>query len=315
MAGSSESGTPITVLGAMIANGIIAIAKFSVAALTGSSAMFSEGLHSVVDTGNQGLILFGIRRSNIEADERHPFGHGKELYFWSLIVSIILFGVGGGISLYEGFSHLQSPGELHDPTWNYVVLGIAFVVESVAWWIAIRHLLKAKKTGETFWSAFRRSKDPAIYVVLGEDTAAMLGIIVAFLGITLAHTFQMPVFDAIASIVIGVILVVIAMFLAYESRSLIIGESADQEIVKAIRRITGNDEAVQQAGNALTMHFGPNDILVNMKLKFKEGLSTSEIIQAVNRLENAIQDEHPDVRRIFFEADSLRDTSATSVPA
>ncbi|MGD1994190.1 MAG: cation diffusion facilitator family transporter, partial [Anaerolineae bacterium] len=231
MAGGS-SAKPVTIYAAIAANFLIAVSKFIVAGITGSSAMLSEGIHSVADTGNQALLLLGIRLSKRPSDADHPFGHGKELYFWSLIVAIVLFGVGGGISLYEGIIHLQHPAELGDPTWNYVVLGMATVFESFAFVIAFRELVRAAGQ-KSMWQAVRESKDPTIFVVLFEDAAALAGLIVAFLGVFLGHQLDMPILDAISSLVIAVILMSVAAFLAYESRLLLLGEAADPEIVQS----------------------------------------------------------------------------------
>jgi cation diffusion facilitator family transporter len=214
-----SSEKPIAIYGAIASNLIIAIIKFIFAFFTGSSAMLSEGIHSTADTGNQLLLLFGLRQSRIPADEEHPFGHGQELYFWSLIVAIILFSGGGGMSIYEGITHLQHPNELQNPTWNYVVLAVAFIVEGISWSIAYRELLKNKDPEESFWRNLRVSKDPSIFVVFGEDTAALTGLVVAFLGIFLGYQFNSHVPDAIASMIIGLILAAIAVFLAYESKT------------------------------------------------------------------------------------------------
>ncbi len=303
-AGSSES--PVAVYSAMAANGLIAIAKFFAAAFTGSSAMFSEGIHSLVDTGNQGLVLLGIRRSKKPADTKHPFGYGKELYFWSLIVAILIFGLGGGISFYEGISHIRDPHELGDPTASYIVLGFAFVVESFAFITAYRALRKTsagKNNG--FIEALKQSKDPSIFTVLVEDAAALAGIIIAFLGVYLGHLFGTPYLDGVASILIGIILALVAAFLAYESKGLLLGESADPEVVNTIEEIAETDKHVDSVVAPLTMHFGPRQVLLNLEVKFVPNLSTSELAQAVNRLEGKIRERHPHITRIFIEARGL----------
>lgn len=309
MASRSSSDTPIVVYGAIAANFIIAVAKFVAAAFTGSSAMLSEGIHSVADTGNQGLILLGLNRSKKPADEMHPFGHGKELYFWSLIVAIILFGIGGGLSIYEGVIHVQHPAELGDPLWNYAVLGIAFIAEGIAWSVALRELLHHQQPGQSFWQTFRSSKDPSVYTVLGEDTAALLGIIVAFAGVYLGHRLNLPVLDGVASLVIGTILIIVAVFLAYESKGLIVGESADMDVVQRIRQVATSDPAVAQVREVLTLHFGPRDILLNMNVEFRSTLPASELAMAVDRLETTIRQEEPDIKRIFIEAESFKTQS------
>ncbi len=281
------------------------MAKFIVAGITGSSAMLSEGIHSVADSGNQALLLLGIRLSKREPSPDHPFGHGKELYFWSLIVAIVLFGVGGGISLYEGIIHLQHPAELGNPFWNYVVLGFGVVLETGAFVIAFRALTRVAGK-ESMWQAVRTSKDPTIFVVLFEDAAALAGLLVAFLGVFFAHQLQMPILDAVASIVIALILMAVAIFLAYESRKLLLGEAARPDIVAGVEKIAEADEAIAQARQPMTMHFGPAEILLNMDLRFEKGLSTAEITEAVDRIEANIRERYPEVRRIFIEADALR---------
>ena len=308
MAGKSKK--PIAVYGAIIANFFIAVTKFVAAAFTGSSAMISEGIHSVVDTGNQSLLLLGIHLSKKPADEIHPFGHGKELYFWGLVVAIILFGVGGGMSVYEGITHLQHPAELNDPTWNYAVLGIAFIAEAISFGIALREFFHTKGD-EVFWSAIRTSKDPSIFVVLFEDFAALCGLVIATLGVFLAHTYQNPLYDGVASILIGILLGGIAIFLAYESRQLLIGESAARETVEGIRVLAQSEPHVSLVKKPYTMHFGPNEILLNLSVQFSEGLSGKELVQAVDHLEKAIQQKYPTIKHVFIEAESIARTKMT----
>ena len=302
-AGSSEH--PITVYGAMGANFIIAVTKFAAGFITGSSAMLSEGIHSSVDTGNQLLLLLGLRQSAKPADEHHPFGHGPDLYFWSLIVAMLLFGLGGGMSIYEGITHLQHPSELSDPTWNYVVLAISAVVEAVAFGIALRELLRRRRPQESFWQALRSSKDPTVYTVLAEDAAALSGIVIAAVGVYLAHRLQNPVFDGAASIVIGLVLATVAVFLAYESRSLLVGESAYPEVVQGIHRLAEKDEGVRQVRRPWTMHLGPRELLLAMEIDFSPDLSAADVTAAVDRLESQIRQNYPQVKHIFIEAESL----------
>lgn len=303
MAGPGEK--PIAVYGAIGANAIIAAAKFTAGAFTGSSAMLSEGIHSVADTGNQLLLLLGINRSQKPPDEMHPFGHGKDLYFWSLIVAMVLFGVGGGMSFYEGITHIQHPAPITDPTWNYVVLGIGVVVESVAWIIALRLLLRRKGKEENLWQAVRSSKDPAIFVVLAEDTAALLGLAIAFGGVFLGHRLNNPYFDAAASILIGIVLVIVSGFLAHESRALLMGESANPELIRSVRRVAEEQPGVRQVRRLLSMHMGPNDILLNLDIEFEQDLSFQEVATAIERVEAAVREKHDDVSYMFVEAESL----------
>jgi cation diffusion facilitator family transporter len=300
------------VYGAIAANAVIGVSKFAAGIISGSSAMLSEAIHSVVDTGNELLLLLGIHRSKKPADELHPFGHGKELYFWSLIVAILLFGLGGGMSIYEGISHLRHPAVIKDPTWNYVVLGVAFIAEGTSWAIALNKLLKRKKAGQGIWDAVRASKNPAVFVVLAEDSAALLGIVVAFLGVLLGHTLSNPYLDGAASIIIGLILATVAAFLSYESRDLLVGESADADVLQAIRRLAEADPAVVGVSRPLTMHFGPEQVLLNLDIEFRPDLSASEITAAVDRLEAGIRKERPSIKRIFIEAESLK--GGTSPP-
>lgn len=303
---SGSAAHPVAVYGAIVANLLIAVVKFVAAAITGSSAMLSEGIHSVVDTGNQLLLLLGIHQSKKPADEEHPFGHGKDLYFWGLIVSMLLFGIGGGMSVYEGITHLQHPVELTDPTWSYWVLGAAFVLEAVSFVIAVRELSHGKAKEDNFWQAMRRSKDPSIYVVVAEDAAALAGVVVAAVGIFMGHWLENPLWDGAASIVIGLILGVVAVFLAYESKGLLLGESADKEIVSGIYAIAGGDEAVVAVKPPLTMHFGPWNIFLAMSVQFRTDISSAEVVAAIDRLQVEIRREFPYVKRIFIEADSLK---------
>jgi cation diffusion facilitator family transporter len=304
LSGSSER--PITVYAAIASNFVIAAAKFVAAFLSGSSAMLSEGIHSLVDTGNEMLLLLGINRSKMPADELHPFGHGKELYFWGLIVAIVIFGLGGGMSTYEGITHIQYPSKIRDPLWSYVVLGIAFVAEGSSWMIALKKLLARKKKRESFWHALRMSKDPTVYTVLAEDTAALMGVTVAFLGVFLGHRFDNPYLDGAASIIIGLILATVAVFLAYESRDLLVGESADADVVRRIRELAEADPAVERVWRPLTMHFGPDQVLLNIDIEFRPDLSASDVTAAVDRLETSIRKDQPRIKRIFIEAESLK---------
>jgi cation diffusion facilitator family transporter len=297
----TESRTAI--FAAIAGNLAIAATKFVAAFFTGSSAMLSEGIHSLVDTGNGGLLLLGFRMSQKPPDANHPFGHGKELYFWSLVVAILIFALGGGMSVYEGVTHLSHP-QVHHSIWNYVVLGFAIVFESVSFCFAYR-AFRSEMIGQGVFEAIRASKDPTTFTVLFEDTAALLGLIVAFLGIFLGHLLNNPYLDGVASIVIGAILAVVAGFLAYESKGLLIGEGVDPQTLASIRSIVSADPAVEEIKKLLTMHFSPDDVLLTLDIGFKKHLTAEEIAAAVNRLENNIRDQHPEIKHIFIEAKSL----------
>lgn len=299
---AGSSGKPITIYSAIAANFGIAITKFAAGAASGSSAMLSEGVHSLVDTGNQMLLLLGIRQSRKPACELHPFGRGMEQYFWSLIVAILLFGAGGGVSLYEGIHRLQDPSKLGDPFWSYVVLAAAILMEGASWLVAWREFKRRKQDSHGFFRALRSSKDPSIFVVLVEDTAAMAGLLVAFTGIFLGHRLGNIYFDGAASLLIGAILVVVAFFLIYESKGLLMGESADAGQVRLIRELADGDPAVAAVHDLLTMHLGPADVLLNIEIEFRPELGAEEAAQAIDRIESSIRERVPDVKRIFVEA-------------
>jgi cation diffusion facilitator family transporter len=301
-----SSQRPITIYSAIIADIGIAIAKFLAASITGSSAMISEGIHSLADTGNQGLMLLGRGLSRKPADQTHPYGYGMEVYFWSLIVAVILFGLGGGLSIYEGISHLRNPPPLEDPTWNYVVLGVAFVLEGTSLSVAMRKQLQEKKEGESFLHAVHMSKNPEVFLVLFEDTAALTGILLAFLGVFLSHQMQNVYFDGAASILIGAVLAVVAVFLAYETRLLLLGEGADEDELRRISDIIRRDEIVVDVKRPLTMYFGPKDVLLNIDINFQRGATVEEVANAVDRIEKSIRAEFPEIHKIFIEAKSIK---------
>lgn len=303
---------PIVVYGAIAANFVIAVAKYIVSFITGSSAMLSEALHSTADTGNELLLLFGLHQSRKPPDEMHPVGHGRELYFWSLIVAILLFGLGAGMSFYEGITSLIHPTELKSPVWNYVVLGVAFVAESVSWTLAIRKLLSRKEKDESFWQTLRRSKDPSAFVVFGEDTAALAGLLVAFLGVFLGEQLQSHYPDAIASLVIGLILAVVATFLAYESKSLLIGETADLELLKDVEQMVRKHPAVEDLRRPVAVQLGVDHIFLALDVEFKSELSAARLVQAVDDIESSIRTEHESVREIFIETEGIRQAADKS---
>ena len=299
------SGSKLAIYAAIAGNLAIATMKFIAAAITGSPAMLSEGIHSLVDTGNGGLLLYGIKRSQQPADAMHPFGYGKELYFWTLIVAVLIFGIGGGISAYEGITHLLHPGPLKDPTWSYWVLGLAALFEGIVFVIALREFRAQKHKDHGFWHAIKISKDPTTFTVLFEDAAALIGLIIAFVGIYLAHHFNSPYLDGAASVLIGLLLGSVALVLAYESKSLLVGEGADPHTLESIRALAQAEPGVKKVIKPLTMHFGPHTILLTVDIEFKDTLSAKEVEEAVDRLEKSIHTQYPDIKHIYIEAGAV----------
>jgi cation diffusion facilitator family transporter len=298
------SGSKKAIYAAIGGNFLVAVSKFVAASMTGSSAMLSEGIHSLVDTGNGWLLLLGIRESRKPADTLHPFGRGKELYFWTLVVAILIFAVGGGISIYEGIKHLEHPEQIDNPIVNYVVLALAMVFEGYA--LAVAYKEFRVLYGETpIWRAIKDSKDPTTFTVLFEDSAAMLGLVVAMVGVFLADQLQMPLFDGLASVVVGLILAFVAIFLAYETKSLLVGEGADEETIAEIRRFAESDPCVERIKDPLTMYFGPHTALLNLDIQFKKGSSAADVEKAVDRLEKSIRTAFPDIKHIYLEAESI----------
>ncbi len=295
---------PIVIYAAIATNLAVAVTKFIVAAVSSSSSILSEAFHSTIDTADQLLLLLGEHRAARPPDERHPYGHGKEFYFWGFIVAIALFAAGGGLSVYEGVDHLLHPRRLTRPGWTYVVIAASLVFEGSSWTVALRQLLKKKKDDRSLWRAVRESKDPGVYTVLAEDSSAIVGLVLAFMGVLLTQITGAPAFDGLASIGIGVLLAAVALFLAYETRSLLVGES-DPDVARTVRRLAASEPLIARVGTPLTMQLGPNDLLVNLGVQFQPDLDAVEIIRAIDELERAIRREHPQVTRVFVEAEPL----------
>lgn len=294
------------VLAALIGNALIAVTKFLAAAYTGSSAMLSEAIHSVVDTGNQGLLLYGIKRSERTADTKHPFGYGMELYFWSFVVAILIFGLGSGISIYEGVHKVLDPTPVKNAFVNYLVLGAAAVFEAVAWHVAFKEFRK-EQGDRGFWEVVRDSKNPAVFTVLFEDSAAMAGLFVAAIGIALGQYLGDPRLDGAASILIGLILAVTAAVLAYETKGLLIGEAAHPKLVAEAKIAILAVRGVEAVNELLTMHLGPQDILMNISVNLDDTLSAQEVEALVSQLEAALQASFPEIKRVFIEAQEIGD--------
>jgi cation diffusion facilitator family transporter len=301
MAHSSKT----VIYAAMAGNGLIAITKFVAAAITGSSAMLSEAVHSVVDTGNQVLLLYGIKRSARPADDRHPFGYGMELYFWTFVVAILIFAGGAGISIYEGIHKIQDPHPITSVYINYIVLGLAMLFEAAAWWIAFK-AFRAAKGDLGYIEAVRRSKDPAVFTILFEDSAAMLGLMVALLGIGLGQLLDLPMLDAVASLGIAVILAGTAALLAYECKGLLIGEGVHPETRHGIEAIIAAQGGIVRVNEQRSMHLGPEEVLLNLSIDFASDLSADQVEAAISALEQAIKGRYPEVKRVFIEAQNWR---------
>lgn len=302
MASSSKK----VIYAALVGNGLIAITKFFASAITGSSAMLSEGIHSTVDTGNQLLLLLGLHKAKKPADKDYPFGHGKEIYFWSFVVAIMIFAVGAGISIYEGIHSLLDPHPVENPLVNYIVLGAAMVFEGFAWYFAWKEF-NAARGDRSYYEAVRKEKNPTTFVVLFEDSAAMIGLIVAFMGIAIGQWTGLYILDGIASIIIGIILGITAAWLAYETKGLLIGESADPRIVKGISKIVESHTGIKGVNETLTMHMGPNYILVNLSLDFKSSLKISNVEDDISELTREIKETFPRIKRVFIEAEKPKE--------
>ena len=308
MAGSSKKA----IFAALIGNSLIAVTKFAAAIHTGSSAMMSEGIHSLVDTGNQILLLHGIRVSNRPASPEFPFGHGKEIYFWSFVVAMLIFALGGTVSIYKGWLHLSHPTSIENIMVNYAVLGFAVVFEAAALWVAFKEF-NLSRGSRGIMKAIVRGKDPTLFVVVFEDAAALVGLLIAMGGLVMYQLTGNPVYDALASIGIGVVLVFTAIILAIESKSLLIGESADPRVVARIRGILEEDDRVVSVNEIATLHMGPDFIVVTVSVDFIDSLSSGKVEMAVTHINKTIKAVDPRIKRVFIEAERAQDHS-DSIP-
>ena len=290
-----------SVLAALLANTAIAIAKFFAALVSGSTSMLAEAFHSVADTGNQALLLFGLKSSQKPPDEEHPFGHGKARFFWSLLVAVSLFTLGGGFSIWQGVHALLSGDhELPSVTAALIVIAIAICFEGYAWRTAWRQLDESRR-GRGVWAALRNSKDPEVLTVLAEDTAAISGLLVAAAGITLASITGEPAFDAAGSIIIGLILLAVAFLLGRENAALLLGEAVDPQVRNRIETAIRSVDDVQHLLELLTMHLGPDEFLVVADVRFRDDLDTEDIARAIDRVEAAVREAEPGAGRIYVE--------------
>lgn len=301
----ATQGSKLTVVAALVGNGIIAVAKLTVAAITGSAAMLSEGFHSVADVGNQSLLLWGIGRSKEEATAAHPFGRGKEVYFWSFMVAVMLFVGGAVLAFTHGWEAVRHPHEIENPLINFIVLGSAIAIEAVVFTIALRHF-NSQRGSRSLWQAIRTTKDTSTLVVLLEDAAAMLGLLIASAGLGLGLVTENPIWDGVASLAIGVLLSAVAWILAVETKALLIGEAASRADRASMRlRILAVPE-VESVGRLLTMHMGPDQILVNIDVDLVDGLVDTSVEAAIDSVESAIREVLPEANNIFVELESHR---------
>jgi cation diffusion facilitator family transporter len=308
---SSPGSSKLAIYGAIGANVAIAASKFVAAYFTGSSAMLSEGIHSLVDSGNGLLILHGVKQAEKPADRYHPFGRSKELYFWALIVAILVFSVGGGMSFYEGIEHLKHPAPLSDPTWNYWVLGLSLLFEGISCFLAFK-AFNADRGGAGFWETLGRSKDPAVFAILLEDLAALLGLVIALFGVYFGQLLNNPYLDGAASIAIGVLLVGVALFLIYKTKRLLVGTGVDDETIDDIERIVKAQPNIEQVGPPLTSYLGPADVILALDVEFAYRLTANEIELAIDKLQDEIRAQYPEMKRIFVEAKSLSSRAAAT---
>ena len=296
---------------AIATNIAIAVAKYGAAAITGSPAMLAEAFHSSADSCNEFLLLFGIKRSERPPDELHPFGHGKELYFWSLMVAVVIFGLGAGLSLDDGISRLVHSAPTTKPVWNYCILAVAAIFEGYSWLVSRQELLARSKPGQSLWRVIRASKDPTVFTVFLEDSAALVGIGIAACGIAMDGAFGIRYCDPAASVLIGVLLAVVAILLANESRELLLGERAPLRQIERVKHLIRSEPSVEEVGDLFTMQLGPDQVLLAVALRFSPHLQVRELELTIDRLEQKIRQEEPAIKRIFIEAESVKQELAS----
>lgn len=300
-----SSKSNIVVYGALAANLAIAIAKLVAAAITGSSSMLSEGVHSLVDSGNQLLLLYGQRRARTPPDKLHPFGYGRELYFWSFVVAILIFAGGSGVSVFEGVQHIRHPAPLRDPTINYVVLFLAFAFEGGSWLIAVRAFNKGRRG--PWWRAIRASKDPTGFTILFEDSAALVGLAIAAAGVWASHALDDPRIDGLTSIAIGAVLAIVAILLARETKGLLIGESADAELVDRIYAELAAHPQITSVNHVRTIHSAPDSVFVAVSADFNDALTMGEGERVIEEMERELKNAHPQLSSIYIRPEKRAD--------
>jgi cation diffusion facilitator family transporter len=301
----AKSRRRFVIYAALAGNLLIAATKFGAAYITGSSSMLTEGIHSFVDTSNEVLLLYGMRRSRRPADDLHPFGYGRELYFWSFIVALLIFAGGAGVSIYEGILHIRQPREITYPAVNFIVLGLAFLFESGSWWVAFQEF-KTAKGQQGWWQTFKMSKDPSTIIVLCEDSAAILGIILAAAAIGAALATGNPAIDGIGSILIGCILGLVALLLARETKEMLIGERASGALIDSIRQAAASVPGICHVNEVLTIHLAPDQVMAILSIDFDDHLNTVDIEQRVKSIEEKVRAKHSEVKGLFVRPQSAR---------
>ncbi|WP_448191608.1 cation diffusion facilitator family transporter [Azospirillum sp. sgz301742] len=291
---AAHLGNRKVIYAALAGNLLVALTKFATAIYTGSSAMLSEGVHSLVDTGNQGLLLYGMRRAAQPPDDAYPLGHGRELYFWSFIVALLVFALGAGVSMYEGISHIRNPVHITNPLANYIVLGLAMLFEGASWRVAYK-ALRAVKGSRGWFQTVRESKDPTTFTVLFEDSAALLGLFIALLGTVGAEILGNPMLDGAASIAIGLVLAVTATLLARETKGLLMGEAARPELRRALEAIAASHPGVDHARTQLTVHLAPHQVVGIVGVDFSDTLTSSQVESAAEAIERRVREAHPEM--------------------
>jgi cation diffusion facilitator family transporter len=304
--GDKPQGSRKVIYAAIVANLGIAVAKFIVAAVTGSAAMLAEGIHSAVDTGNEVLLLIGEHKSEQPADARHPFGYGKAGYFWALMVALSIFSLGGGLSIYHGITALRHPGAPEDPLWNYVVLGISALFEGYSWNVSRKELEKVRKPGATLLHAVHVSKDASVFTVFIEDSVALMGLAIAVLGIALGQLFHNPYFDPAASVLIGLLLIGAAFTLARQTGGLLVGQGMGPDATARVRGIFETDPAIMSVSGLQSMQLGPDEVLLTAAVQFHRGMRIDEVERAIDRLEQTVAAAYPQIRHIYFESGAFR---------
>ena len=295
----AEHTSKTAIVAALIGNLLISITKGIAAGLSGSSAMLSEAVHSLVDTGNEVLLLYGLKRAAKPPDKVHPYGYGREPYFWSFVVALLIFAVGAGVSAYEGVVHIRHPEPITDVWINFVVLGLAAIFEGVSWWFGWKAFSRVRRS-RPIWDAFVASKDPTTFMVLFEDSAALVGIVIAAIATYFSWSLKLPWIDGAGSILIGAVLAIVAVLLARESKELLIGERASPELSAAVRQTASEDPCVHQVIDITTSQMGPDQVIATIAVEIDEDLRVPEVEQLIHRIEEAIRARFPQLFRIFI---------------